>query len=242
MKKNWIYILICIIFIIAIDLFVVLFRLFESNMIQKRLKVVDKFSYLPFKEMLNDSVIIIDEYSAFYKDTILEYNCLTKDSASIMIIGLGRTSFDFSITNFIVKDSLSKQKNIKDKDLKYFLTPLPPSDFITYKPYFTAHNVNNFDNNAVVSQVNMVHTSQIKENSRGEHYRIFEIVDTCSHIRFYKNYSDSILLDIHYVTTISSSPFKTYVLFYEHVDKLYLVVFATKKNNDEFEYRQLLST
>ena len=242
MKKNWINIFICIIFIIAIDLFVVLFRLFGSIMIQKRLKVVDKFSYLPFKEILNDSIFIIDEYSAFYNDNLLEYNCLTEDSTSIMIIELGRTSFDFSLTSSIVIDSLSQQRNIKDKDIKYFLTPLPPSNFITCKPYFTVHNVNNFDNNAVVSQVNMVHTSQIKENSRGEYYRLFEIMDTCSYIRFYKNNSDSILLDIRYVITISTIPFKTYILLYEHDDKLYLVVFATRKKNDEFEYQQLLST
>ena len=67
-------------------------------------------------------------------------------------------------------------------------------------------------------------------------------MDTCSHIRFYKNNSDSILLDIRYVITISTIPFKTYILLYEHDDKLYLVVFATRKKNDEFEYQQLLST
>ena len=242
MNKNWIYISICIIIILSIDLFVVLFRLFGSSMIQKRLKVVDKYSYVPFKEMLNDSVFIIDEYSTFYKDTILEYNCLTKDSTSIMIIDLGRTSFDFSLTNSIIKDSLSQQKNINDNDIKYFLTALPPSNFITYKPYFTVHNVNNFDNNAIVSQVNMVHTSKIKENNGGEHYRIFEIMDTCSHIRFYKNHSDSIVLDIHYITTISTSPFKTYILLYKDGGKLYLVVFATRKYNDDFEFQKLLYT
>lgn len=242
MKKNWIYVSICIIIILAIDLFVVLFRLFGSSMIQKRLKVVDKYSYVPFKELLNDSVFIIDEYSAFYKDTILEYNCLTKDSTSITIIELGRTSFDFSLRDSIIKDSLSQQKNISDKDLKYFLTALPPSNLITCKSYFTVHNVKNFDNNAIVSQVNMVHTSQIKENSGGEHYRIFEVMDTCCHIRFYKNHSDSIVLDIHHVTSISTIPFNTCILLYEHSGKLYLMVFATRKNNDEFKCQKLLNT
>lgn len=217
--------------ILAIDLFVVLFHLFGNNMIQKRLKVIDKFSYEPFKEMLNDSVCIIDEYSVFYKDTILEYNCLTNDSTSIMIIGLGVVSSNFSLDNNIVRNSLSQQKNINDKDLKYFLTALPPCGFVTQKPYFTAHNVNDSDNNGAVSQIIMVNTSQVKEQRRGENYRLFEIMDTSSHIRFYKNNSNSILLDIHYTTTISTIPCKTYISIYEYGNKLFLIAFSITNTN-----------
>lgn len=226
--------------ILAIDLFVVLFHLFGSNMIQKRLKVVDNFSYEPFKEMLNDSVCIIDEYSVFYKDIILEYNCLTKDSTSIMIIELGVASSDFSLVNNIVRDSLPQQKKINDKDLKYFLTALPPNSFVTHKPYFTAHNVNDFDVNGAVSQINMVNSSQVKEKRRGKNFRVFEIMDTSSHIRFYKNNSNSILLDIHYTTTLSTTPCKTYISIYECGNKLFLIAFATKNTNYNTEPQKTL--
>ena len=241
--KKWVFIVVgCVTFIIIIELFIGFTHIFHDIIINKEIKIVENLPNSHLKKILNDSLCVMDEYTVLYRDSVIEYNCLTDDSASIMVLKVGHTSCNFSLNKNIVRDSLSQQKKMKERNPKYSLVPLPTNDFIIWKPYFVVYNVENFNKNVSVSQLKLVHTAQIKEIKTCDFISIYEIKGEENIIRFYKNDSDNVSLDIQYVANISSISLKTYLLMYENCNnELFLVVYATKNEDDILKYQQLFA-